>query len=73
LFPAPLYWALLLLALLMAFQLAVPAQFFKNRKLRALLYIPVLGLSMLKALFRIRPGRKEFLHTPKTFREKNNT
>lgn len=73
LFPAPLYWALLLLALLMAFLLAVPAQFFKNRKLSALLYIPVLGLSMLKALFRIRPGRKEFLHTPKTFREKNNT
>lgn len=35
--------------------------------MKALMSLPKLIISMIKALLRVRKDRKEFVHTPKTF------
>lgn len=67
LWPAPLYWIILAVIYILALLFSVPAQFYSFKTLRAITYIPVLMVSMVKALLKIKSGRKEFLHTPKTF------
>lgn len=66
-FPVPGWWLSLMLFFLLTLAIAVPSRFYSSATLKALLSLPMLIFSMLRALFRIRKDRKEFLHTPKTF------
>jgi cellulose synthase/poly-beta-1,6-N-acetylglucosamine synthase-like glycosyltransferase len=64
--PSMAWLSLLLLYALVLF-LSVPGRFYSAATMRAVAQVPVLMLSMIKALLKVKSGRKEFLHTPKTF------
>lgn len=70
LFPQPLFWIGLMALYVMALLFSVPGQFYSFKTIRAITYIPILMVSMVKALLKIKSGRKEFLHTPKSFTSK---
>ncbi|MFI5152415.1 MAG: glycosyltransferase [Chitinophagales bacterium] len=67
LFPAPSWWLTGMLLYLLALVISVPFSHYNVRTVKAIAYIPILALSMLKALVSMKKNRKEFLHTPKTF------
>ena len=62
-----LAWLLLMVLYAIVLFLSVPRRFYSTQTLRAITQVPVLMISMVKALLKIKSGRKEFLHTPKTF------
>ncbi|WP_052272863.1 glycosyltransferase [Flavihumibacter solisilvae] len=66
-FPLPGWWLSLLLFFMLTLAIAMPSKYYSAKTVRAVLSLPLLLVTMLKALFRIRRGRKEFLHTPKSF------
>ena len=68
LFPAPVYWLSLIAAYGLVLILSVPGRFYSANTLKAVMQVPVLMLAMIKAILKIKTGRKEFLHTPKTFK-----
>jgi cellulose synthase/poly-beta-1,6-N-acetylglucosamine synthase-like glycosyltransferase len=65
--PSPGWWLICMALYAASLLISVPAPFYSKSTLRALGHVPVLLLSMLKALSKMKKGRKEFLHTPKTF------
>lgn len=70
LYPDQQWWLLLTALYLLTFLIAIPPGFYKRDTFLAFLHIPGLMLSMLKAVFKMKVSRKEFLHTPKTFTQK---
>ena len=50
--------------------ISVPRRFYNGETFRAVLHVPLLMLAMLRALLKIKSGRTEFLHTPKTYTSK---
>lgn len=69
--PDQKWWLLLTIVYLSTFIIAIPSSFYNGKTVRAVLYVPVLMFSMLKALFKMKVSRKEFLHTPKSFTKTN--
>jgi cellulose synthase/poly-beta-1,6-N-acetylglucosamine synthase-like glycosyltransferase len=67
LFPSPLWWIILTIIFATLLLLSIPASFYNARTARALLHVPVLILSMVKALLKIKKNRAQFLHTPKHY------
>lgn len=67
LFPSYAWWFGLTILYILTFLIAIPNHFYSWSTLKALGHIPVLMLSVVKALFRMNVSRKEFLHTPKAF------
>jgi len=67
LYPPYLYWLVLTFVYLSIFPLSLPRHLWTWSTFKAILHVPVLVLSMLKALFKMKVSRKEFLHTPKAF------
>ena len=67
LFPGPGWWLAVMLLYAATLFAAVPAVFYNRATLRALLQLPVLMFSMVKALLKIGKNKKGFLHTPKEF------
>jgi len=65
--PSPGCWLLLMSLFVFSLLAAVPRTFYNLRTIRALMHLPVLIFRMLKALFKVKSNRTEFLHTPKTF------
>ncbi|MBS1668657.1 MAG: glycosyltransferase family 2 protein [Bacteroidetes bacterium] len=65
-YPAFIFWAILPVLYLIALALCIPSKLYNRDFLKAVIHFPVLMISMIKALTKIKPGRKEFLHTPKT-------
>ena len=65
LYPAGYWWVLVLAIYASSLLLAIPASFFTMDTLRAIIHLPGLILSMVRALFKMKSNRKEFLHTPK--------
>lgn len=61
------WWALLFAAYLLSILLSVPTGFYNLRTLKAILSLPLLVFSFIKAAFSLKPGRKEFVHTPKSY------
>ena len=70
--PSQQWWLILTSVYLLTFIIAIPSSFYNAKTLKAIFYIPVLMFSMLRALFKMKVSRKEFLHTPKTFTQKTN-
>jgi cellulose synthase/poly-beta-1,6-N-acetylglucosamine synthase-like glycosyltransferase len=64
-FPSFVWWAALLGTYIFALIISVPAKFFNSDMLKAIIHLPVLMIAMIKALFKMKSNRKEFLHTPK--------
>jgi cellulose synthase/poly-beta-1,6-N-acetylglucosamine synthase-like glycosyltransferase len=67
LFPGPLWWLGCMGVFALTLAISIPAKYYSLRTLQALLYVPILMVSMVKALFKMKKNRKEFLHTPKSF------
>jgi cellulose synthase/poly-beta-1,6-N-acetylglucosamine synthase-like glycosyltransferase len=70
--PAFEWWLLLLIMIIASFLLSVPSYLYNAKTLKSLLYLPVIAFSLLKALFHIKPSRKEFVHTPKSYVDKSS-
>lgn len=69
--PDQKWWLLLTIVYFSTFIIAIPVSFYNAKTFRAILYVPVLMFSMLRALFKMKVSRKEFLHTPKSFTKTN--
>lgn len=65
LFPSSAWWVGLLSTYILALIISVPPNFFNKDMMKAVAHLPVLMFAMLKALFKMKSNRKEFLHTPK--------
>jgi cellulose synthase/poly-beta-1,6-N-acetylglucosamine synthase-like glycosyltransferase len=66
--PRPVYWFSMGIAYVLVLVLSVPRRFYTVATLKAVAQVPALMMAMLKALFKVKAGRKEFLHTPKAFK-----
>jgi cellulose synthase/poly-beta-1,6-N-acetylglucosamine synthase-like glycosyltransferase len=66
-FPLPGWWLSLMLFFLLTLAIAVPSRYYSASTGKALLSLPLLLVTMIRALLRIKKQRKEFLHTPKSF------
>ncbi|MEJ7768086.1 MAG: glycosyltransferase, partial [Chitinophagaceae bacterium] len=64
--PSTGWWLACLLLYALILFLSIPIGYYNAKMLRALAYIPVLMVSMFKAVFKMKRNRKEFLHTSKT-------
>lgn len=67
--PPPLWWILLMILYGSSLAISIPVRLYNRATASAILRIPVLMLAMVKALLKVKSGRKEFLHTPKTFKD----
>jgi cellulose synthase/poly-beta-1,6-N-acetylglucosamine synthase-like glycosyltransferase len=68
--PGILYWALLFAALCISMLIALPSRYLTVRVLsQAFSKVFSAMAHMIRGLFQLKPGRKEFLHTPKSFTE----
>ena len=67
------WWTLQFIAFLISMMIAIPTRFFKISTLRAFLYLPSILFSYIRAVFTMKSGRKEFVHTPKSFTEKTGS
>jgi hypothetical protein len=54
---------------ILALVLSVPDRYFTMTTLKALLSLPSVLFTYLRAVFSLNPRRKEFVHTPKSFTE----
>jgi cellulose synthase/poly-beta-1,6-N-acetylglucosamine synthase-like glycosyltransferase len=64
-FPSIAWWVALLTTYMGALIISIPSKFFNLDLVRAIAHLPVLMVAMIKALFKMKSSRKEFLHTPK--------
>ena len=67
LYPAPIWWVVMAAVFALMLLISIPASLYNGRTLRAVMHIPVLILSMVKALLKIKKNRTEFLHTEKKY------
>lgn len=67
-FPESGWWLSLGLFFILTLVIAMPSRYFSWGTLKAVLALPLLLFSMLKALLRVKSKRREFLHTPKTYK-----
>lgn len=65
--PSWYWWVILFFLYLVTMLLAIPASFYNRETVKAVLQIPALIISMLRALLKIGQNKKGFLHTPKEF------
>lgn len=61
------YWLILFCLYLLTFLVSIPGKFYRIETAAALLYLPVIVFTYCKALVGLKPRRKEFVHTPKSF------
>ncbi|HVM89349.1 MAG TPA: glycosyltransferase family 2 protein [Puia sp.] len=65
LFPGFLWWAGILCIYMVTLAISIPGKLYNKDLFKAITNLPLLMISMLKALLRMKHNRKEFLHTPK--------
>jgi hypothetical protein len=65
-YPPITWWIVLLTLYLAALFISIPGYLYSSKMFMAFLHVPALMWSLLKAVFKMKPGRKEFIHTPKT-------
>lgn len=69
LLPSWHWWVALFLLYLLTMLVAIPSSFYNRETGKAVLQVPALIISMLRALLKIGQNKKGFLHTPKEFSE----
>ncbi|HEY0679692.1 MAG TPA: glycosyltransferase family 2 protein [Chitinophagaceae bacterium] len=67
LYPSASWWIGITLVFAITLLLCIPASFYNRATLKAVLHIPVLIFSMVKALLQIKKKRTQFIHTPKNY------
>ena len=67
LYPPAGWWIGMTALFAVTLLLAVPASMYNARTFRAVLHIPVLIFSMVKALLQVKKNRTQFIHTPKNY------
>lgn len=67
LFPPAPWWIACIILYALTLLISVPGSYYNGKTFKALLQVPILMFSMLKAVFQMKKNRKEFLHTPKSF------
>lgn len=67
LYPPAAWWVGMTIVFAITLLMSVPASLYNGRTFRALLHIPVLIFSMVKALLQVKKNRTQFLHTPKNY------
>ncbi len=70
LYPETGYWITWMATYFFVLFISIPSGYYSLKTLRAITYIPVLMISMLQAIFKLKRNRKEFLHTSKTYKTK---
>ena len=68
LYPPAGLWLTAIIMYFITLFISIPGVFYTTETFRALLHVPVLMFSMLKALLQIKKKRTEFIHTPKSFK-----
>lgn len=66
-------WLILFVLYVSAMLLAIPRKHYSAATMRALLHLPLILFALVKAVFTIRLGRKQFVHTPKSFTGNSET
>lgn len=66
-YPQPVWWIGATVLFGLSLVICIPASFYNSSTLKAILHIPVLIFSMVKALLQIKKNRTTFIHTPKSF------
>jgi cellulose synthase/poly-beta-1,6-N-acetylglucosamine synthase-like glycosyltransferase len=67
LYPPYIWWLGLTALYLLTFIIAIPGNFYSWQTAKAIAHIPLLVLSVIRAIFKMKVDRKEFVHTPKAF------
>jgi cellulose synthase/poly-beta-1,6-N-acetylglucosamine synthase-like glycosyltransferase len=70
LYPPAGWWIACMLLYACTLFISIPGAYYNGKTVRALLQVPVLMFSMIKAVLQMKKNRKEFLHTEKSFTEK---
>lgn len=63
--PATIFWVILFIIYHFTLYLSIPGFLKKKKYLISFLYLPLVAFHYIKALFKMKPGRKEFIHTKK--------
>lgn len=66
-YPAPIWWIAVALTYFTMLLISIPKRFYTLGTLKAIIYIPVLAVSMVKSLLKIETNRQQFIHTEKTY------
>jgi cellulose synthase/poly-beta-1,6-N-acetylglucosamine synthase-like glycosyltransferase len=67
--PSSFFWWAMMGIYLLTLGISVPRYFYNSKTVWALATVPVLMLSMIRAVLQMKKTRKEFIHTPKSFRD----
>lgn len=67
LYPSPLFWLIMIGLYWLVLLISIPARFYNFSTVKAIFSLPVLMLTMVASLLKLRKGREEFLHTTKSF------
>lgn len=63
-FPGAFYWISLFLVQMLGLTIAVPAEFFTKKNLKAIAQLPKAFIVMVLVLFKLKGANKKFIHTP---------
>jgi cellulose synthase/poly-beta-1,6-N-acetylglucosamine synthase-like glycosyltransferase len=70
--PEPTAWIVMMCLYFLTLFISIPRSFYSTRTLIALGHVPLLMVSMIRAVSKMKKGRTEFLHTPKSFTSRGN-
>jgi cellulose synthase/poly-beta-1,6-N-acetylglucosamine synthase-like glycosyltransferase len=70
--PAPRIWLAMMGLYFLTLLISVPASFYSVQTIRALSKVPLLMISMVRAVLQMKKKRTEFIHTPKSYRSEEN-
>lgn len=70
--PSPMLWIAMMGLYFLTLFISIPRNFYSLKTMRALSSLPLLMISMIRAIFQMKRKRTEFLHTPKSFKEERN-
>jgi cellulose synthase/poly-beta-1,6-N-acetylglucosamine synthase-like glycosyltransferase len=70
--PDPPVWITMMCLYFLTLFISIPLSFYSMRTLLALGHVPLLMFSMVRAVFKMKKNRTEFIHTPKSFTSDGN-
>ena len=65
--PSPAIWVAMMFLYLFTLLISIPRSFYGRETLMALSRVPLLMISMIRAVLKMKRKRTEFIHTPKSF------
>jgi len=65
--PAPWIWIAMMSLYFLTLLISIPRHFYSMQTIVALSRVPLLMVSMIRAVFQMKKKRREFIHTPKSF------